>query len=110
MFGNLIFDPSNNQVFCEDLLLLQSGFLVFLFVKLFHMENAEFDIALFVLNRDAMLQKIRQSYPTHSTPQSEMHRRDQELRNCNTRWHHPTRFGQSLKNLSEPAMKRWTLG
>ena len=31
------------------------------------MENAGFDIALLVLNKDAMLQEIHQSYLEHST-------------------------------------------
>ena len=64
------------------------------------METAEFDIALSVLNRDAMLQEIRQSYPEHSTPRSEMHRRDQGPRNCNIRWHHQAQSERFLGNLS----------
>ena len=35
------------------------------------MENAEFGIALFVLNRGAMLQGIHQSYQEHSIPPQE---------------------------------------
>ena len=64
------------------------------------MENAGFDIALFVLNWVAMLQEIRQSYQEHSTPKSEKHRQDQGLRNCNTQWLHPVRFERFQENLS----------
>ena len=70
-----------NQLWIFIKFLQQQEFLFLVFGKLFHMESGEFDIALFVLNKDAMPQEIRQFYPEHSEPQLEMHLQDQEPRN-----------------------------